>query len=89
MVEIKLLTKFRVTLHKPTKTFGVLRKTLGRRHKIKSATQSRMSPDSVLVEENKNCLVRHIKSIQRSSFPMTRKYVKGLAYNFAKQLGVQ
>ena len=48
-----------------------------------------MGSDNVLGEENENRLVHHIKIFQHCGFPITTEDVRSLAYNFAKQLGIQ
>ena len=42
----------------------------------------------VLGEQNEKRLVSHIKIFYKSGFTMTRNDLRGLAYSFAKQLGI-
>ena len=76
------------SFYKASKSFNIPRKTLVRRYHKKNVSKSRMGSDSVLGEQNEKRLVSHIKRLQASSFTMTRNDLRGLAYNFAKQLGV-
>ncbi|KAJ8892164.1 hypothetical protein PR048_004744 [Dryococelus australis] len=70
--------------------FDIPRKTLERRIQIGNVTKWPMEPSYCLGKDNEERLVRHTKKkMLMNGFPLTRDDVRGLAYNFATQLGIQ
>lgn len=69
--------------------FSIPRKTLERRIKTGNSQKGSMGPSSVFGKENEDRLVRHILSMQKRGFPLTRDDLRIIAYHFAQQLKIK
>ena len=70
-----------------TVSFGIPKKTLERR--VKSSNKTKLGPHSVFGSAHEQRLVRHIKEMQKSGFPLTRDDLRSMAYKCAVQLGIK
>ncbi|CAH1971737.1 unnamed protein product [Acanthoscelides obtectus] len=71
------------------KTFGIPRKTLEKQIKQNEDHKKKLGPDTSFGAAHENRLVRHIKEMQKSGFPLTRDDLRTIAYKFVVQLGLK
>lgn len=69
--------------------FKIPRKTLERRLKNNNTEKGNMGPSCVFGKANEERLSRHILTMQKYGFPLTRDDVRSIAYKFAVQLNIR
>lgn len=69
--------------------YHVPRKTLERRIKTGNSLKGKMGPSSSMGTDHENRLSRHILTMQKRGFPLTRDDLRKLAYQFAEQLNLK
>lgn len=69
--------------------YNVPRKTLERRIKTGNSLKGNMGPSSAFGSAHENRLSRHILTMQKRGFPLTRDDLRVIAYQFAEQLNLK
>lgn len=86
---IRIVVNENMSIRRASAEFNIPRKTLERRIKTGNSEKGNMGPSCTFGKENEDRLSRHILTMQKRGFPLTRDDLRTIAYHFAQQLNIK